>query len=122
MAALVVGKRRDFKSAALLPHNVPFTLLGAEVVPQTTEKEALHLRIRMSNQGRYDANFWDRSFRLVVNDLPTAPEGTLNELVPAQSAKDGEVVFIVPRGTTAGRLKIEHLNLSTEIPLAFKAP
>jgi Amt family ammonium transporter len=25
----VVGKRRDFKSSALLPHNVPFTLLGA---------------------------------------------------------------------------------------------
>jgi Amt family ammonium transporter len=29
VAAVVVGKRRDFKSAALLPHNVPFTLLGA---------------------------------------------------------------------------------------------
>jgi ammonium transporter, Amt family len=29
VAAMVVGKRRDFKVAALLPHNVPFTLLGA---------------------------------------------------------------------------------------------
>jgi Amt family ammonium transporter len=29
VAALVVGKRRDFKAAALLPHNVPFALLGA---------------------------------------------------------------------------------------------
>ena len=29
VTALVVGKRRDFKSAALVPHNVPFTLLGA---------------------------------------------------------------------------------------------
>jgi ammonium transporter, Amt family len=29
VAALVVGKRRDFKKAALMPHNVPFTLLGA---------------------------------------------------------------------------------------------
>jgi Amt family ammonium transporter len=29
VAALAVGKRRDFKSSALLPHNVPFTLLGA---------------------------------------------------------------------------------------------
>jgi ammonium transporter, Amt family len=29
VAALVVGKRRDFKAAALLPHNVPFVLLGA---------------------------------------------------------------------------------------------
>jgi ammonium transporter, Amt family len=29
VTAIVVGKRRDFKSAALVPHNVPFTLLGA---------------------------------------------------------------------------------------------
>ena len=29
VAALVVGKRRDYRAAPLLPHNVPFTLLGA---------------------------------------------------------------------------------------------
>jgi ammonium transporter, Amt family len=29
VAAVLVGKRRDFKSSALLPHNVPFSLLGA---------------------------------------------------------------------------------------------
>jgi len=29
VTALVVGRRRDFKTAALVPHNVPFTLLGA---------------------------------------------------------------------------------------------
>jgi len=29
VAAMVVGPRRDYKKAALLPHNVPFTLLGA---------------------------------------------------------------------------------------------
>ena len=29
VAALVVGKRRDYPSSGLLPHNVPFTLLGA---------------------------------------------------------------------------------------------
>jgi Amt family ammonium transporter len=32
VAAIVVGKRRDYKSAPLLPHNVPFTLLGAGVL------------------------------------------------------------------------------------------
>jgi len=32
VAAALVGKRRDFKSSALLPHNVPFTLLGAGVL------------------------------------------------------------------------------------------
>jgi Amt family ammonium transporter len=29
VAALVISQRRDFKSVPLLPHNVPFTLLGA---------------------------------------------------------------------------------------------
>jgi Amt family ammonium transporter len=29
VAALVVGSRRDYKKSPLLPHNVPFTLLGA---------------------------------------------------------------------------------------------
>jgi Amt family ammonium transporter len=29
VAAILIGKRRDFKSSGLLPHNVPFTLLGA---------------------------------------------------------------------------------------------
>jgi len=29
VAAILVGRRRDFKSSALMPHNVPFTLLGA---------------------------------------------------------------------------------------------
>jgi Amt family ammonium transporter len=29
VAALVVGKRADYKSSALVPHNVPFVLLGA---------------------------------------------------------------------------------------------
>jgi Amt family ammonium transporter len=29
VAALLVGRRRDYRSNALVPHNVPFTLLGA---------------------------------------------------------------------------------------------
>jgi Amt family ammonium transporter len=29
VAAMLVGKRRDYRTAPLLPHNVPFTLLGA---------------------------------------------------------------------------------------------
>ncbi len=32
VAALVVGKRQEYPSSSLLPHNVPFTLLGAGVL------------------------------------------------------------------------------------------
>ncbi len=31
-AAIVVGQRKDYPSSAMLPHNVPFTLLGAGVL------------------------------------------------------------------------------------------
>jgi Amt family ammonium transporter len=32
VAAVIVGKRRDYPSSSVLPHNVPFTLLGAGVL------------------------------------------------------------------------------------------
>ena len=32
VAAAVIGRRRDYRSSALVPHNVPFTLLGAGVL------------------------------------------------------------------------------------------
>src|SRR5262245_9654404 len=32
VAAIIIGRRRDYPSASLLPHNVPFTLLGAGVL------------------------------------------------------------------------------------------
>lgn len=103
---------RDYKLG-----EATFTLLKAEVLPQTTEKEALQIRLRMTNHGRFDTNFWDRSFRLVVDGVPVAPGNTLNELVPGQSAKEGDVMFVLPRGTTAARLKITYNDDSTEISL-----
>lgn len=99
-----------------------FTLLKAEVSPQTTEKNALQIRLRMLNENRFDANFWDRSFRLIVNGVPMAPESNLNEVVPAQSAKEGDVIFVVPRETTGANLKITYGDDSTEIPLALGSP
>jgi hypothetical protein len=93
------------------------TLLQVEVTPRTTEKDGLRIRMRMVNRGRYDTNFWDRSFRLMVDGVPLAPEGGLNELVPAESAKDGDVIFVVPHGTAAATLKITFQEDSTEVPL-----
>lgn len=108
---------RDYRLGA-----ATFTLLKVELSPQTTEKDALQIRLRMMNRDRFDANFWDRSFRLIVNGVPMAPESGLNELVPAQSAKEGDVIFVVPRGTPGGKLKITYADGSTEIPLALGSP
>ncbi len=99
-----------------------FTLLKAEVAPRTSEKDGLAVRLRMLNRGRYDANLWDRSFRLIVDGVPMAPVGGLNELVPGESAKEGEVVFVVPRGTPAATFKITYGGDSTEIPFQLESP
>jgi hypothetical protein len=108
---------RDYKLG-----EATFTLLNAKLPPQTTEKEASEIRLRMSNHGRYDANFWDQSFRLIVDGAPMAPGSGLNELVPGQAAKEGDVTFVIPRGTTAAKLKITHADESTEIPLNLASP
>jgi hypothetical protein len=105
---------RDYKLGT-----ATFTLLRAEVSSKTTEKNALQVRVRMLNRDRYDANFKDSWFRLIVDGVPMAPESDLNELVAAQSAKDGEVLFVVPRETTSARLKIAYGDDSTEIPLSL---
>jgi hypothetical protein len=50
----------------------------------------------------YPANFWNNNFRLVVDDLPNAPVGSLNELVDGHAAKEGVVKFAVrPDAKTA---------------------
>jgi len=98
-----------------------FTLLSATLSPQTAEKDALRIQIRMMNNNAYDANFWDRSFRLMLDGVPTAPESDLNELVPARSAKEGAVLFALPRGTANAKLEISYANEQTLIPLTLAA-
>ena len=102
--------------------DVTFTIRQAEVAPRTSEKDTLQVRLRMTNHQRTDANFWDSSFRLIVDGLPVAPVGGLNEVVPGQAAKDGDVTFVIPHGTTGATLTITHANDSTEIPLPLTAP
>jgi hypothetical protein len=115
--AVALPALRDYRLG-----KVTFTLLQAEVTPRTTEKDGLHVRLRLSNHQRTDANFWDSSFRLIVDGVPVAPASGLNEVVPGQAAKDGDVLFVIPHGTTGATLKITHANDNTEIPLQLKSP
>jgi len=76
--------------------NPVVTILAVDTAPIDAERRSLTFHIRYANTGRFDANFWDRSFRLLVDGLPRAPTNRLNELVANDSTKDGDVVFDVP--------------------------
>lgn len=72
------------------------------------------------NGGRYPSNFWSSSYRLIVDDLPRAPSNSLNEVVPADSGKDGVVIFEVPVGTKEVVLQISSGDEKSRLP--FKLP
>jgi hypothetical protein len=101
---------------------VIYTLLSAQLEPFNAENRFLKLTIRCMVDHSYDINFWDKSFRLVVDGVPRSPANALNELVAAQSAKEGEIVFAVPKTARSLSLKIGNPGRETaEIPLDLDA-
>ncbi len=83
-----------------------YTVLNARLERYDPNKLSLRFEVRMTNNGKYPANFWVSSFRLVVDGVPRAPENDLNEVVADHSAKEGIVEFVIPDTTTNAGLQI----------------
>ena len=92
------------------------TILSAQVAPIDAERRTLTFDVRYRNAGRYPANFWGRSFRLIVADVPREPTNSLNEVVDGDSAKEGEVLFELPRGAKDVTLQISAGDEKTRLP------
>ena len=73
-----------------------YKLLSARVDPYAPGKSSVHLTIRMTNNDRFDANFWAASFRLLADGSLQSPENNLDDLVPAHSTKEGDLEFVIP--------------------------
>ena len=73
-----------------------YQILRARPERSNPGQVALHLSVRLTNNGNYDANFWNASFRLLVDRVPRAPTNFLDEVVNGHSAMEGEVDFEVP--------------------------
>jgi hypothetical protein len=119
-AVSVSGAARALPLPELRDHvlgDVSYTLLDAQLLPGTTERNRVRIRMRMTNRGAYPANFWERSFRLLVDGAPIAPEEELNEVVDAESAREGLLTFSVSQATRAAKLKISSAQDSTLVPL-----
>lgn len=102
--------------------NTVVKILKAELEPFNAEKRALKFTVRHTNNGRFDANFWSSSYRLIVDDTPQAPTNFLDELVPAGSAKVGEVIFEVPLTVEQVILQVSSGNDKTRITLPLTSP
>lgn len=95
--------------------NAIYKILAIQLDRYNVEKLSLRLTVRMTNNDHYPVNFWDESFRLLVDGAPIAPVSRLNKLLHSCGAEEGEIEFVIPVTTQSAALKIEHLNESTEI-------
>ena len=99
-----------------------YKVLAARLDRYAPNKLSLRFEVRMTNNGKYPANFWGASFRLLVDGAPRAPENNLNELVDSHSAKEGMVEFVIPDTTTDVGLQIGEVGEGAPtIPIALKA-
>ena len=94
-----------------------YTVLSASVAPADAGARQLRLRVRFTNDGRYDANAWDASFRLVAGGRTFAPNSNLNELVAGHSMLDGVVTFKIPSDMGPAVLRILSGDRVAELPL-----
>jgi hypothetical protein len=105
--------------------DIVYKILSARLEPYNAEKDTLRFTIRCTNNGPVDMNFWDDSFRLLVDSVPRAPISGLDEVVEGRSAKEGEVVFEVPARENKVVLQISAPTPSgsetTEIPFDLRA-
>lgn len=83
-----------------------FKLLSVRVEPYTPDTDSIHFTVRMTNDADFGANLWAASFRLSVNGSLQSPTNNLDEIVPAHSAKEGEVEFVVPANASTVGLQM----------------
>ncbi|HVQ15705.1 MAG TPA: toll/interleukin-1 receptor domain-containing protein [Vicinamibacterales bacterium] len=105
------------KIAEVAHRSLIYTILSASVVPLGNGTSELRLRVRFSNEGRYDANAWDDSFRLVVGGNTLAPTSRLNELAHGHSLTQGIVTFEIPANAGKATLQVIEARRTGELPL-----
>jgi hypothetical protein len=96
-----------------LPENIEvrsgqavFKLLSARLYPYSPGSVLVRFTVRMTNNDDIPANFWAASFRLAANGSLESPENNLDEVVPAHSAKEGDVEFLVPANISSVGLQM----------------
>ncbi|MDQ0850523.1 hypothetical protein QFZ65_002461 [Arthrobacter sp. B3I9] len=115
--AVSLPDERKYRSA-----DVEYEILDAKARPDVTWKISLAFSVRCTNRGMYDINFWDSTFRLNAGGVSVSPDSGLNDLVPADSSKSGEVSFTVPADTRDPVLRIKFPTGESRVQVALSPP
>lgn len=97
-----------------------YTILKIELDKHEIDQLALTFTVRMLNEGKYPANFWNANFRLLADGVPLEPFNMLDEVVDANAAKDGTVSFAFPANTKQVALQIDKFGAEAPgLPIAL---
>jgi hypothetical protein len=89
--------------------HVTYTVLDIGTEQLQPGSFGLRVRTRLfCESGGGGANFWDDSFRLLVDGVPRAPTSGLNLLVENRAARDADVTFEVPDSAHSLVLRVIH--------------
>jgi hypothetical protein len=87
-------------------NDLGYDVVSTQVSTKNPGQIELALQVRMTNSGRYPANFWNQTFRLRIGPDTKPPTSFLDDLVAAGTTKSGEVDFTLPRSTQSGTLLV----------------
>jgi hypothetical protein len=83
-----------------------YQILRAHAASGNPGEIDLALRVRMTNQSAYPANFWSRTFRVRVGADTSAPTNFLDEVVEGGTTKTGAVDFTLPAAARRAALLV----------------
>jgi hypothetical protein len=103
-AAVVFVQGRLARIGTLL-----YEITSARGVPDNPGERRLVLNVKLTNNGRYDANFWAASFRLRTaahTAAPAAPTDQLDDVVHGGTDETAQIDFVVPAAARQATLLI----------------
>ena len=99
-----------------------YSVLAARPDRYSSDKLSLRLTVRVTGLQYPGLAFTSNDFRLFVDGVPRAPDEAPIVVVGQQSAKDGDVVFVIPAAAQHLVLQVGEVGHETStIPIDLKA-
>lgn len=100
--------------------DIAYELLSGTARPDADGQLAVVLTLRGRSYRDYDENFWDSSFRVAAGEEFYAASGGLNEILPANATKTGELLFVLPDTTREATLEIRFDDGERSVPMRIE--